>query len=951
MACLDEDTLAAFVDGRLSLTEIEGVDEHLDRCPACRALATEVVTSAPARDDDGQCLVGFLPSGAHIGRFVVIDCLGVGASGVVCSAYDRQLDRKVAVKLLRAGALGTDDAARLMMHEAQAMARLSHPNVVAVYEAGSCRGRVFIAMELVDGCSLREWCVVRRPSWREILDLFVQAGAGLAAAHAANVVHRDFKPDNVLVDGNGRVRVTDFGLAAALRAASPHVTSAAEASAGAPHGGASGIVLGTPCYMAPEQMVAETVDARADQFSFCAALYEAWYGERPFAGQTLPQLRAEIEAGRLRKRPRRSRVPAALHAVLRRGLAASPEDRFQSMNALLTALAGQRRVRWPWMAVAVVLLLALPGLWGYRHMVSSPAARCQVAAARMGGIWNEEQRQKAHQAFSATAKPYAEDAWRTADRALASFQATWTSMRAEVCVDTLSSPEPGAGIDLQMACLHRCLQEGKALVTLLAAADELAVENAARAVRSLCTRKSCAAVAMSRADNLHVTAQARPRSEELTEALAAAKALSGIGKYAQAQEALEALTAETRALGDASAEAEVLLTLGLTQSHLGKNDQAANTIRHAALAAELGGAEELAARAYTALGDLLGSLLGRPDEGMAWFEQAAAKLKRLGGDEELSGTLHASRAWVMGDGLGQYGKALEEALEGLRLTEKALGSDAPECAYAHETIGRMLNELGRAEEAIAHHERARVILTKVLGPVHPEIGVVLNGLGNHYQLKGDFERALELQRQAVAIYENAMGERDPNLMNIRCDFADVLIEQGRYEEAEEVMRRALASPGVNASPDPGLRPLLLEHLGEALRRQRRSRDAIAAFAEALDIRAKTLPPGHPGLLAPLLGLGEAYLGGGTPQKAVPPLLRALGLARGGSVSAGQRGRVELALAQVYRCASHDSSQVLILLAQARDHLKAAGGQFKASLDELEAWAKTLPSAASCGDSR
>ncbi|HEY7375739.1 MAG TPA: serine/threonine-protein kinase, partial [Polyangia bacterium] len=238
-----------------------------------------------------------LDPGARIGRYLIIERVGAGAMGVVYGAYDPELDRKIAVKLLKGGDAGPEDAARArLLREAKAMARLAHPNVIAVYDVGIFDGQIFLAMEFLSAGTLRSWLADRPRGWREVLDVFVAAGRGLAAAHAAGLVHRDFKPDNVLLDKEGRPRVVDFGLARDAAGApaddhggETHARAAAETTSGTHLGTLTrkGAIMGTPAYMAPEQITGEATDARTDQFSFCVTLWEALHGERPFFGESL----------------------------------------------------------------------------------------------------------------------------------------------------------------------------------------------------------------------------------------------------------------------------------------------------------------------------------------------------------------------------------------------------------------------------------------------------------------------------------------------------------------------------------------------------------------------------------------------------------------------------------------------------------------------------------------
>jgi serine/threonine protein kinase len=277
-----------------------------------------------------------------LGRYELRRRIGDGGMGIVLAAHDPQLDREVAIKIVRPHIEDEGGPARLL-DEARAVARLSHPNVVTIHDVGVHDGRIFVAMELVRGAPLRAWLQDDRPLV-DILEVFGQAGAGLAAAHTAGLVHRDFKPGNVLVGDDGRVRVVDFGLAKPSAAALPALQKDPPGRAdpgidpSITHTG-TGSILGTPAYMAPEQWIGGSVDARADQFAFCVCLYEAVFGVRPFAGETWIQIRDAVMTSPLRFPPRSDRVPAPLVAILERGLARLREHRYPDMHALLGELA------------------------------------------------------------------------------------------------------------------------------------------------------------------------------------------------------------------------------------------------------------------------------------------------------------------------------------------------------------------------------------------------------------------------------------------------------------------------------------------------------------------------------------------------------------------------------------------------------------------------------------
>jgi serine/threonine protein kinase len=355
--CPTDEEISELIEGRLDEVARQRVTAHLGGCDACRLLFAAVELPEPSPPDANARI----EVGARVGRFVVLELVGKGGMGAVYAAYDPELDRKVALKVVRRDIYAAHLEARLK-REAQALARLNHPHVITVYEVGNVGGQVFIAMEFVQAGTLRQWLKAETRGWREIVAHFCLAGEGLAAAHAVGLVHRDFKADNVLVGGDGRLRVTDFGLA--------RVTTDDEAlpvgtvSPDSPLNEsmtAAGALVGTPAYMAPEQLDGSSVDGRADQFSFCASLYQALYGELPFAGDNVRAIRAAIALGRVRTPQRRSGVPRRLHAVLLRGLRPRRDDRFPSMEALLKKLKGpaQRR-RAQLISVAAALILVGP---------------------------------------------------------------------------------------------------------------------------------------------------------------------------------------------------------------------------------------------------------------------------------------------------------------------------------------------------------------------------------------------------------------------------------------------------------------------------------------------------------------------------------------------------------------------------------------------------------------
>ena len=362
-ACPAEEDIAAFVRGCIEASRRSVLEAHVSGCATCRRLLSALARAAGSESQLADDSVAptlpvesgardtELQPGARFGRYLVLDWLGAGGMGVVYSAYDSDLNRKVALKVLRNDGIDRLPIRDLLLAEAQAMAQLAHPNVVTVFDVGSVDDRVFLAMELIEGQTLAGWLRASRRKPGEVLAMFIAAGHGLAAAHAAGLIHRDFKPDNVLVGNDGRVCVTDFGLA---RPAPVVTTESAARDPSDPAGARTPQtgLAGTLAYMAPEQYLRSSVDARADQFSFAVGLYEALHGERPFASApvfgdppvvTTPPLRG---------------TPATLRQVLLRALRRDPDERYPSMTELLAALTPPpRRAR----GIAVAAIASLVG--------------------------------------------------------------------------------------------------------------------------------------------------------------------------------------------------------------------------------------------------------------------------------------------------------------------------------------------------------------------------------------------------------------------------------------------------------------------------------------------------------------------------------------------------------------------------------------------------------------
>jgi tetratricopeptide (TPR) repeat protein/tRNA A-37 threonylcarbamoyl transferase component Bud32 len=390
MDCLDNAQIVRVIERRLGDRDAARMHQHVDGCGRCRALMVALVGGGEGHDahlleSTAPALGGpphVLPAGTQMGRYVLGEPIGTGAMGTVYRARDPQLGRSVALKMVRRAHFAATDAPMLrarLLREAQAMARISHPNVVVIYDVELIGDELCIAMEHIDGCTLRQW-LGRERAWPEIVAVFAAAARGLAAAHHASVVHRDFKPDNVLMTASGRVVVTDFGLARDA-GEGPDLQAMGGPATVSPKLTSGGALIGTPNYMSPEQVDGKPADARSDQFAFGVALWEALYGRRPFAGESVTALREAMTAPP-RRPAKRNRVPAGLARIARRTLAVDPADRFPSMTVLADALEKAPRARRRlWTAASALALLAC-AIVAARVVARRGAAPAAVSPAR-----------------------------------------------------------------------------------------------------------------------------------------------------------------------------------------------------------------------------------------------------------------------------------------------------------------------------------------------------------------------------------------------------------------------------------------------------------------------------------------------------------------------------------------------------------------------------------------
>lgn len=717
---------------------------------------------------------GAVRRGARLGRYLVLGAIGTGGSANVYAAYDPQLDRKVALKVLRGGG----SRSRLLA-EAQAAARLSHPNVVSVHDVGVVGGHLFVAMELVEGVTLDEWLLDGPRSWREVVRVLLAAGQGLAAAHAAGLVHGDFKPANVMVADDGRVLVLDFGLA--RRMGVRRVRRAVDPSGGGDGRLARDPFRGTPGYVAPEVAAGFAADLRADQYGFCATLHRALYGVPPGAS-------AAVGGGRPREADRR-RLPGQLRRVVARGLDAAPQRRHATLDHLLRdlskAVAARRRlaIRIAVPAAATVALAVV--LHG-----GAAAEVCGGGELRLAGAWDDSQRLAVRRAFARTGHRGADEAWRRTRLHLDDYAGRWSTLHREFCEATrLRREQSERVLDLQMACLDARREELATVARVLRQADGELVERSVAIAEALSSLERCANRASIQAE------PAAPRDPaaaaivaRLDARLAEAKVLEAAGRYSQAADLSRAVVARARQIQHAPTEAEALLRLAMAEGRIGLFPEMRRDLVAAAAVAAAADHHRAVGMAYTFL--IIAAVnAGDAAEAHAWAELSGAALGRFPDRDGLA----AHRELFLGELAHleeRYADAIEHHESYLRLGT-CFGATGR--AYAHLHLARQHGALGALADAERHLVSARDLFLESVGAGHRAVAQTATEMGKVLAARGEHANAAAHYDEALEILERA-GEADDFDSAVALEgLGGSLLALGQHERAVAVLLRARAA--------------------------------------------------------------------------------------------------------------------------------------------------------------
>ncbi|HEU4408234.1 MAG TPA: serine/threonine-protein kinase [Polyangiaceae bacterium] len=868
--CFDENDVLDYVAGAVDGERAAAVERHAEGCASCRRVLSEL--GRGLADDTAS-----LRPGGRVGRYLLRQPVGAGAMGVVFLAYDPELDRNVALKVLAERSAGGAHApAGRLRAEAQAMAQVSHPNLIAVFDVGTWRGRVFLAMEYVDGEPLSAWLRARRRPWRDVVRVFVAAGQGLAAAHRAGIVHRDFKPDNVLVDREGRPRVGDFGLAwVAPRRAAPGPGAAAP----------GGELLGTPAFMAPEQRRGAPTDARSDQYSFCLALHEALYG--PARGRlglaagsgpltpAEPAEPAEPAAGAAARRSRFERPPRWLRRVLLRGLSERPEARYPSMDALLRALAPRRRTGLALAASSAASALIMAGLMLAARPREAP---CAEADRTLGGAWDATHKAAMRDAMLASGAPFARDAWREVERRLDRYAGEWAAQRGELCrASAAGAAPPEARARGQLECLESKLTDARALVVELTSSDPKRLVSSPFGIDALPNLSECRdEAAAARYARPAADGAGRDRAADLRRGLAEARAAAATGRPAEAVAMTERALAGARAAGAPELEVEALAQLGSQHLQLDADPAAAAAALHEGY--ELAEARQMdivKAQVACDLAWLWGCQRHDVDAGLTWARLALAIDRRLGGSELREAAIDRTTGSVL-DCAQRYDEAARYYEQAIARQER-LGLPGARRGLTLLNLALLRREQGRRDQARALYDQAGTVLADAVGTSHPWFGHVLRERGMFLLGEGHYEEAGGLFERALAIYAPIYPPTASLHAAARQGACIVRVRLGHAAEALDCQRAQLDALAAVAEPDPSTLANALWGMALLLVEAGRAAEALPAVDRSLAVLAQSgQPPDLASALAEAVR-GRALLALGRRRQAVAPLERALAL--------------------------------------------------------------------------
>ncbi|MBC8068917.1 MAG: serine/threonine protein kinase, partial [Deltaproteobacteria bacterium] len=883
------------------------------------AEADTIIEGARTNDEAGAAVDHGLTPGTRLGRYVVLEEIGQGGMGLVFSAYDPELNRKVALKLLRPNQSERKRARSRLLQEAQALAKLAHPNVITVYDVGTIGERVFVAMELIEGTTIKGWLAEKPRRWDEVLEVFIPAGRGLAAAHAAHLVHRDFKPDNVLIGRDGRVRVMDFGLARPVNSELGGATDDGDDDDDDDDDGGrsvdagelldeplltqTGSIMGTPAYMAPEQHLGKPTDARSDQFSFCTALYQALYGERPFDGDDAGTLTQQKLSGKIREPSGSASVPGWVRRSLLRGLAAEPADRFPTMEALLTELGKDPRVLRRKIATGVGLSAAMAAtVYGVYWLRNRQPPVCLESADQLAVVWNDARKASVRQGLAAVDREFVPKTVELVEGTLDAYAGAWTQMHTEACEATYVRGEQSTRLlERRNLCLQDRMSELDGLAQIFAEADAVVAAHAGFAALELQSLSQCA-------DTETLNAEVEPPQDDTTAAAVAelrrelmrVRALTSAGLIAEALDAAQAAYVRAQTIATPEGEtyqpivAEARFRLGDAEAYADEPEGAENNLSEASWLGASVKHDVVAAAAAGALVPVVGLGLRRPDEGLSWGRHAEAALKRIGMAGRAEARLRHDVGVVLGT-IGEDRRARESLEQSLALLDKEPAAQWW-IAAVHRGLGELALHEGRAAEARTDFDHAAEAFVAAFGDRHPDNAVIIAGHARVLAAEGDVAGARTKLREAMALVEAALGPGATRLLPLCRQLASLELSQKNFDAGVAELERAQRISRDAWSDHPKVAQALYE-LGNALAQASRLDEARAQQDRALSLWERTRGKDHPDVAFALTSLGQLDLQQGKPAEAVERLERALKLRGGRGLDSQLLAHTQFALAR------------------------------------------------------
>ena len=802
------------------LSVAKGAERGLGMAAVLRAVGIE---SAPPRFE----------------RFELEDKLGEGAMGQVFLARDMQLDRYVALKVLRDQTTETNRAR--LRREARALARLSHPNVVQVLGVGEQDAQTWIAMEYVPGITLAQWAKKHPPAsgprFDQALRLLMAAGRGLVAAHAAGMVHRDFKPANVLVGDDEAVKVADFGLAqlgtppeselelSTLQAGDVEATADALTQ--------TGVVAGTPRYMSPEQHRGQRADETSDQFAFAVSAWEVLHGSLPFPAASSYGLVDAMEAHHIAVPAAGHGVPRSVSRALRRAMSPDPRDRFPSMEALLSALPPRRFRRARLWALGALTVTMSLGLANAAWRSDGPACDASLAHAELSEVWNQRRRHDVRQAVVQTRASYAQTTLQTAMQALDGFAQRWVQQRVAACEAAWHERSAnGQQLDARIHCLRRQLITADGIIERLSTLqDRRDVERAATAPLGLPDPQAC------ETSSSRLPIEFTPRARSLRDELADIEAAWITGDHRSVVQRARAVADEAHAQGLDLLRGDALYRLGSALGALGEPEavQAQSEAYAIAVAHDDWTAAAERARHLAFVNTELGQL----DDARRWLRYAESASQRHPTTLSTASILRTECSLLAAE--GKYERALEVCHRSLGLAEEA---QAPQRLRWQilSMLATVLHRVGRIEQAIEIDMQLRGEARAQLGDTHPRVGGMSLNIGTASQDAGLHEQALAAYQEAVRVFTAAYGPDSVWVVSALMNTGSLHMRAGHYAAAEDALLAALEA-GRDREDDRRAR--VLHNLAELRRRQGRYDEALQVLQQVQHLETKLLELGHP----------------------------------------------------------------------------------------------------------